>query len=96
MIEYHLTHAEFRIVIPAADAHQVSPQRVAHMLDLWLTQTHKGTMTKLSSKMIVLAIDMEDTAADMRATDTPEAIKHADELNQAARMVREWAQECEK
>ena len=87
---------EFRLVIPRDDAHQASPQRVAHMLDLWLTSTHKGTMTKLSSKMIVLAIDMDDTAADMRAMDTAEATQHADELNRAATRVRQWAQECEK
>jgi hypothetical protein len=45
MIEYHITPTEFRIVIPAADAHQASPQRVAEMLDLWLQSKPKENMT---------------------------------------------------
>jgi hypothetical protein len=44
MIEYHMTTDEFRIVIPAADAHQADPQRVAEMLELWLQSKPKDTM----------------------------------------------------
>ena len=41
MIEYHMSAAEFRVVIPAADANQASPQRVAEMLELWLQSKPK-------------------------------------------------------
>jgi hypothetical protein len=41
VIEYHLATDEFRIVIPAADAHQADPKRVAEMLDLWMQSKPK-------------------------------------------------------
>lgn len=48
----------------------------------------------LTAHMIVLAIDMEDVAGEIRALDTDEAKRHAAELEAAAGMVRQWAQEC--
>jgi hypothetical protein len=45
--------------------------------------------------LLVLAIDMEDAAADLRATGLDGAAEHADELIGAAGMVREWARMIE-
>lgn len=48
----------------------------------------------LAHKLLLLAIDMEDAAAEIRA-EYPES-PNAKELEGAAQMVREWARECEK
>ena len=52
-------------------------------------------MTTLANRILLLAIDMEDAAADIRALDTDESRQHADELTEAAKTVRQWARECE-
>lgn len=50
---------------------------------------------RLTGAMIVLAIDMDDVASEIRALWTDEARRHAKELEVAAGMVRRWAQSCE-
>jgi hypothetical protein len=47
----------------------------------------------LAHKLLLLAIQMEEVAADIRS-EFP-ASTNADELTGAAEMVREWARECE-
>ena len=53
-------------------------------------------MSTLAKRLILLAIDMDDAAADIRSLDSAEARQHADELTEVAKTVRQWAQECEK
>jgi hypothetical protein len=53
------------------------------------------TAQPLTAHMIVLAIDMEDVAGEIRALGTDEAKQHAVELEAAAATVRQWAQACE-
>lgn len=53
-------------------------------------------MTLIASRLILLAIYQEEVAAELRSLDTDEARQHAAELDEAAKIVRQWARECDK
>lgn len=50
---------------------------------------------KLTQKLILLAIDMDEVAGDMMALDTEFGKDNATNLEEAAATVRQWAQSLE-